>query len=87
MVQDLGSVTNLSIEGNGFTRVNLRQDRVSDFKIYLPPIEEQEQIVSVIDTQIEEIDVIISLEQEKLKLLTEYKKNLVSQLVTGTTKL
>jgi type I restriction enzyme S subunit len=44
---------------------------------------EQQQIVEYLDEQTEEIDTLIKLEQNKIKLLKEYRQSLISEVVTG----
>lgn len=72
----------MSVEGNGFTRVNLRQDRVNDFVIYLPPPPEQKEIVKYIDKQTQEIDNLISITESKIELLKENRTALINQVIT-----
>ena len=73
----------LSIEGNGFTRINLRQDRVSDFVVFTPPQSEQEEIVKYLDTHTTEIDNLISIEQRRIETLKEYRQSMISEVITG----
>ena len=82
--QLLGSVHKelISIEGRGFTRINLRQDRLNETPIFLPPINEQLQIVQFLDEKTELIDRLISIKERKLSLIKEQKTSLVNQVVT-----
>lgn len=52
-------------------------------KILVPPIAEQEKIISFIDAQCSEIDSIISQKQDQLSILEAYKKSLIYEYVTG----
>ena len=72
----------ISIEGRGFTRINLRQDRLNDTPILLPPLSEQEQIVSYLDRKTEGIDKLIQTKERKIELLKEYRTSLISKVVT-----
>ena len=72
----------MSIEGNGFTRINLRQDRVNDFLIYLPPLPEQEQIVKYLDEKTGEIDNLISITENKIELLKENRTSTINRVIT-----
>ena len=72
----------ISIEGNGFTRINLRQDRLLDIPIFIPPLSEQQQIVSFLDTKTSLIDSLIEKTQRKIKLLKEKKSSLINEIVT-----
>jgi type I restriction enzyme S subunit len=82
--QLLGSVHKelISIEGRGFTRINLRQDRLNETPIILPPINEQLQIVQFLDEKTELIDKLISTKERKLTLLKEQRISLINELVT-----
>ena len=57
----------ISVEGNGFTRINLRQDRLLDIPVFIPPISEQQQIVEFLDTKTELIDSLIEKTERKIK--------------------
>jgi type I restriction enzyme S subunit len=56
------------------------------FKICLPPILEQRQIVSYLDKQTQLIDKTISIEERKIELLKQYRQSLISEVVTGKIK-
>ena len=56
------------------------------FKICLPPIVEQQQIVEYLDEQTQLIDKTISIEEKRIKLLKEYRQSLISEVVTGKRK-
>jgi type I restriction enzyme S subunit len=73
----------LSVEGNGFTRINLRSHKVSDFQIFYPPKETQTQIVEYLDEQTQKIDSTIEKESQRTELLKEYRQSLISEVVTG----
>jgi type I restriction enzyme S subunit len=72
----------LSIEGNGFTRINLRQDRVNDFVVFTPPIPEQEQIVKYLDEKTSQIDSLVSITEKKIELLKQKRTSLINEVVT-----
>jgi type I restriction enzyme S subunit len=72
----------LSIEGNGYTRINLRQDRVNEFIVLLPPLQEQQQIVTYLDQKTTLIDQIISVSEKKIELLKEQRTSTINQVVT-----
>ena len=73
----------LSVEGNGFTRINLRSYKVSNFQIHYPTLEEQTQIVKYLDEQTQKIDTTIEKESQRITLLKEYRQSLISEVVTG----
>jgi type I restriction enzyme, S subunit len=72
----------ISIEGNGFTRINLRQDRLLDIPVFIPPLNEQTQIVSFLDTKTQKIDELIEKTEQKIKLLKEKRDSLINHCVT-----
>jgi type I restriction enzyme S subunit len=76
----------ISIEGNGFTRINLRQDRLLETPCFIPSINEQLQIVEFLDSKTKEIDDLVQLEKTKIDLLKEYRQSLISEVVTGKIK-
>jgi type I restriction enzyme S subunit len=80
----LGSIHKelISIEGRGFTRINLRQDRLNETPIFLPPLQEQIQIVQFLDEKTELIDKLISTKERKITLLKEQRTLLINQVVT-----
>ncbi len=51
--------------------------------LWVPPIVEQQQIVAYLDHQTNEIDSLISLEQERIGLLKELRQSMISEVVTG----
>ena len=72
----------ISIEGRGFTRINLRQDRLNDTPILLPPLPEQQQIVSYLDRKTSQIESLIEKTQRKIELLKEKRTSLINEVVT-----
>jgi len=72
----------LSIEGNGFTRINLRQDRVNDLIVFTPSLLEQEQIVKYLDEKTTQLDSLISITEKKIELLKQKRTSLINEVVT-----
>ena len=66
---------------------NLRHSLTEDqFGLILspqPPISEQQQIADYLDEKCAEIDKLIAIKQQKIETLTEYKKSLIYEYVTG----
>ena len=61
----------------------------SDFEnteIIIPPLSEQEQIISYLDEQTQLIDKNIQTEERKIELLKEFRQSLISEVVTGKIK-
>lgn len=61
-----------------FNKTDFRQ-----LKIIFPPLSEQQQIAESLDKKCAEIDGLISIKQQKIEKLTEYKKSLIYEYVTG----
>jgi type I restriction enzyme S subunit len=66
---------------------NISTEQISNIKIFLPPINEQNQIVEYLNSKTKEIDYLVRLEQKKIDLLKEYRQSLISEVVTGKIKI
>lgn len=62
---------------------NIGIENIAKTKLYLPSFEEQEHIISYIDEKCNKIDALISIKQRKIEKLTEYKKSIIYEYVTG----
>ena len=56
---------------------------IGNMYIPIPPIEEQQEIVTYLDSKCSEIDSIIETKKQQLELLEEYKKSIIYEYVTG----
>jgi type I restriction enzyme S subunit len=65
---------------------HITQKNISDLSCPLPPLPEQEQIVSYLDGKTGEIDSTIDSEKKKIDLLKEYRQSLISSVITGKIK-
>ena len=61
-------------------------DNFNNFRIPIPPKEEQYEIINYIDKQSQKIDRTISLQQTQIEKLKEYKATLIDSAVTGKIK-
>lgn len=68
---------------NGVKLFSITKRYLADAKLLLPPQNEQQQIADYLDKKCAEIDRLISLKQEKIAGLREYKKSLIYEYVTG----
>ena len=66
---------------------NISQDIIKNFKIPLPPLQEQKAIAEFLDTQITKIDLAIEKTKEQITLIKEYKTSLINQAVCGRIQL
>lgn len=68
---------------NGTAQPNLSAENLGKFKICLPDYNEQTHIVNYLDKQCLKIDSIIESKKEQLDKITEHKKSLIYEYVTG----
>ncbi len=52
----------------------------------VPPLEEQIQIANYLDEKTSKIDTIVETVEDKIKLLKEFRKTLINDVVTGKVK-
>ena len=64
-------------------RWRLQTSAFNNFKIPVPPYEEQVELGNYLDDIIGEIDDIIAQKQEQLAVLADYKKSVIYEYVTG----
>lgn len=65
---------------------NIGADKYSVMPIIVPPLSEQQAIADYLDQKCSEIDELISIKQQKIEKLKEYKKSLIFECVTGKRK-
>jgi type I restriction enzyme, S subunit len=70
-------------DGNETSQMNLNADIVGKFKISIPPLNEQHQIVDCITPKIEKFDSMISQSETAISLMQERRTALISAAVTG----
>ncbi len=63
--------------------VHISATEIGNIFIVLPSITEQQQIADYLDKKCAEIDKLIAIKQQKIETLTEYKKSLIYEYVTG----
>lgn len=78
--------TEIAIGGKTGTITNLHLDKIKEFKIPLPNIDEQKSIVEYLDKKCSEIDKAIADKEQVIEKFTEYKKSLIYECVTGKRK-
>jgi type I restriction enzyme S subunit len=74
------------VSSNGITRFGLGKSSVLDTPLIIPPIQEQQEIVDYLNKHTKEIDDLITMEQNKIELLKEYRQSLISEVITGKIK-
>ena len=68
--------------GSGI-RQNLTFDGLKRMPLVLPPKDEQKEIAEYLDKKFKVVDNLITLKQQKITELKEYKKSLICEYVTG----
>ena len=71
---------------NGVKLFSIPQKLLSSTDIITPPLSEQQSIATYLDQKCSEIDVLISIKQQKIEKLKDYKKSLIFECVTGKRK-
>ncbi|HTN68960.1 MAG TPA: restriction endonuclease subunit S [Dysgonamonadaceae bacterium] len=70
----------------GTKQANLSNDNVINIKTPIPPYRERKGISEYIETASQKIDTAISLKQQEIERLKEYKSSLINSVVTGKVK-
>ena len=68
---------------NSAAQPGLSVNAILNVKTILPPLHEQESIAKMLDKKCAEIDSIIAEKESLIADLTEYKKSLIFEVVTG----
>ena len=71
---------------NGVKLFSIPQKLLSSTDIITPPLSEQQSIATYLDQKCSEIDALISIKQQKIEKLKDYKKSLIFECVTGKRK-
>lgn len=73
----------LDVNSRGAIIVNLTKEIVYNMPFIIPPVDEQREIVSYLDEKCAYIDRLITLKTQKTEKLTQYKRSLIYEYVTG----
>lgn len=73
----------LNMLGRGTTFLELSTTDLNNFILPVPGIDEQNIIVSYLDHKSSQIDTLISIKQQKIDELKEYKKSMIYEYITG----
>ena len=77
-------VVNSSTYGAKMPRAN--SEFINNIYVQIPPLSEQQSIADYLDQKCGEIDELISIKQQKIEKLKDYKKSLIFECVTGKRK-
>lgn len=70
----------------GGTIPTIAQEKIMNYFFAFPPLPEQQSIATYLDQKCSEIDALISIKQQKIEKLKDYKKSLIFECVTGKRK-
>ena len=79
-------VNAMFIHGKGVSfdnRWTMNSETVMDYKIPLPPLEEQTKIANYLDDKCSKIDKVIENNNKEIELLEEYKKTIITEKITS----
>jgi type I restriction enzyme S subunit len=78
------SQMNSLIAGSALTRLTI--EKINRLFVIIPPLSEQKEIVVYLDDGSKKIETAISLKQQEITKLKEYKSSLINSVVTGKVK-
>lgn len=73
----------LRFEARGFTRINIKIDRVASHFVSLPPFSEQQTIADYLDEKCAKIDAAITNIDKQTDALRRLKRSLINEVITG----
>lgn len=73
----------LRFEARGFTRINIKIDRVASHFVSLPPFSEQQTIADYLDEKCAKIDAAIANIDKQTDALRRLKRSLINEVITG----
>ena len=73
----------LRFEARGFTRINIKIDRIEGHIVTLPPFNEQKQIAAYLDDRCAKIDAAVTIIDKQIDALKRLKRSLINEVVTG----
>ena len=70
----------------GSTIPTIGQEKIRNYVIPIPPLSEQQEIVSYIESQTARLDKSIEKAEHQIELLQELKQSIITEVVTGKRK-
>ena len=64
-------------------RHSFTEEQLGALKVPLPPLDEQKNIATYLDSKCKEIESVIASKKQQLEVLDSYKKSLIYEYVTG----
>lgn len=74
-------------EARGFTRINIKVDRIETMLVILPALSEQHAIADYLDSRCYRIDRAATIVDKQIDAYTRLKKSLINEVVTGKRKI
>jgi type I restriction enzyme, S subunit len=71
------------VKAKGVTRYGLSYQSIRDVIVFVPPLNEQVEIIKIIKATMSNIDRTVLKAQQEIDLITEYRTRLISDVVTG----
>lgn len=81
LLQSFDYRNKMKIEGKGFTRMNLKSEKVSCFSVKLPDIDEQKRLAKIISIKVGQIDTIVSKITDQIENLKVLRKCIINESV------
>ena len=73
----------LRFEARGFTRINIKTEKISGMYVSLPPLSEQKEIANYLDEKCSKIDCIVAKMEKQISRFAELKRALIDEVITG----
>lgn len=73
----------LRFEARGFTRINIKIEKISSMFVCLPPLPEQRAIATYLDDKCAKIDTIVSNLEKQISRYGDLKRSLIDEVITG----
>ena len=79
-------ISKIISKSEGVSYPSIQSPKLLGTEVVIMDKKEQQKIVEYLDREIQKIDKDISIEEKKVELLKEYKKSLISEVVSGKKK-
>lgn len=73
----------LRFEARGFTRINIKIEKISSMFVCLPPLPEQRAIATYLDDKCAKIAIIVSNLDKQISRYADLKRSLIDEVITG----
>ena len=73
----------LRFEARGFTRINIKTEKISGMYVSLPPISEQKTIAKYLDDKCSKIDTIVEKLEKQINRFADLKRALIDEVISG----